>query len=32
LIVPDEDVAVREAVRRAYGVLRGFGAGVDIRV
>jgi flagellar hook-length control protein FliK len=32
LIVPDEDVAVREAVRRAYGVLRGFGGGVDIRV
>jgi hypothetical protein len=32
LIVPDEDVAVREAVRRAYGVLRGFGAGVDIRI
>lgn len=32
LIVPDEDVAVREAVRRAYGVLRGLGGGVDIRV
>lgn len=32
LIVPDEGVAVREAVRRGYGVLRGLGRGVDIRV
>jgi flagellar hook-length control protein FliK len=32
LIVPDENVAVREAVRRGYGVLRGIGRGVDIRV
>jgi flagellar hook-length control protein FliK len=32
LIVPDEDVAVHEAVRRAYGVLRGLGRGVDIQV
>jgi flagellar hook-length control protein FliK len=32
LIVPDEDVAVREAVRRGYGVLRGLGRGIDMRV
>jgi flagellar hook-length control protein FliK len=32
LIVPDEDLAVREAVQRAYGVLRGLGRGVDIRI
>jgi chemotaxis protein MotD len=32
LIVPDDDVAVREAVRRGYGALRGFGTGIDIRV
>jgi flagellar hook-length control protein FliK len=32
LIVPDEDVAVREAVRRGYGILRGLGRGIDIRV
>ena len=32
LIVPDEDVAVREAVRRGYGVLRGLGRGIDISV
>ncbi|MGE0753428.1 MAG: flagellar hook-length control protein FliK [Variibacter sp.] len=32
LIVPDNDVAVREAVRRGYGALRGFGAGIDIQV
>ncbi len=32
LILPDGDIAVHEAVRRGYGVLRGFGGGVDIRV
>ena len=32
LIVPDDDVTVREAVRRGYGVLRGLGRGVDISV
>lgn len=32
LIVPDDDVAVTEAVRRAYGVLRGLGRGLDIQV
>jgi flagellar hook-length control protein FliK len=32
LIVPDADVAVHEAVRRGYGVLRGLGRGVDISV
>jgi chemotaxis protein MotD len=32
LIVPDEDVAVREAVRRGYGALRGLGRGVDIKI
>jgi flagellar hook-length control protein FliK len=32
LIVPDDDVAVREAVRRGYGILRGLGRGIDIRV
>lgn len=32
LIVPDDDVAVTEAVRRAYGVLRGLGRGIDMRV
>jgi flagellar hook-length control protein FliK len=32
LIVPDDDVAVTEAVRRAYGVLRGLGRGVDMRI
>jgi hypothetical protein len=32
VIVPNEDVAVREAVRRGYGVLRGLGHGVDIRI
>lgn len=32
LIVPDADVAVHEAVRRGYGVLRGLGRGIDIRV
>jgi flagellar hook-length control protein FliK len=32
LIVPDDDVAVSEAVRRAYSALRGLGAGVDIQV
>jgi flagellar hook-length control protein FliK len=32
LIIPDEDVAVTEAVRRAYGVLRGLGRDVDIRI
>lgn len=32
LIVPDEDVAVREAVQRAYGALRGLGRGIDMRI
>jgi hypothetical protein len=32
LIVPDADVAVHEAVRRGYGILRGLGRGLDIRV
>jgi flagellar hook-length control protein FliK len=32
LIVPDADVAVHEAVRRGYGVLRGLHSGIDIRV
>lgn len=32
LIVPDEDVVVREAVQRGYSALRGFGRGIDIRV
>lgn len=32
LILPDADVAVQEAVRRGYSVLRGLGRGVDIRV
>ncbi|MEA2933971.1 MAG: flagellar hook-length control protein FliK [Variibacter sp.] len=32
LIVPDEDVTVREAVRRGYGALRGLGAGLDRQV
>jgi chemotaxis protein MotD len=32
LIVPDEDVVVREAVQRGYNALRGFGRGIDIRV
>jgi flagellar hook-length control protein FliK len=32
LIVPDEDLAVREAVQRAYNVLRGLGRGIDIRI
>jgi chemotaxis protein MotD len=32
LILPDDDVAVRDAVRRAYDVLRGVGRGVDISV
>lgn len=32
LIIPDADVAVHEAVRRGYGVLRGLGIGVDISV
>jgi flagellar hook-length control protein FliK len=32
IIVPDEDVAVREAVQRAYGVLRSLGDGIDIRI
>jgi hypothetical protein len=32
LIIPDDDVAVTEAVRRAYGVLRGLGRGLDIQV
>ena len=32
IIVPDEDLAVREAVQRAYNVLRGLGRGVDIRI
>ncbi|HEX2216373.1 MAG TPA: flagellar hook-length control protein FliK [Xanthobacteraceae bacterium] len=32
LIVPDEDVAVRDAVRRGYGALRGLGRGIDISV
>ena len=32
LIVPDDDVSVHEAVRRGYGVLRGLGRGIDIRV
>jgi flagellar hook-length control protein FliK len=32
LIVPDADVAVREAVLRGHGVLRGLGRGIDIRV
>jgi hypothetical protein len=32
LILPDEDVAVRDAVQRAYNVLRGVGRGVDISI
>jgi chemotaxis protein MotD len=32
LIVPNDDVAVHDAVRRGYGVLRGFSNGIDIRV
>ena len=32
LIVPDENVAVQEAVRRGYGALRGLGRGIDISV
>jgi len=32
LIVPDDNVAVQEAVRRGYGVLRGLGRGLDIQV
>lgn len=32
LIVPDEDVAVREAVHRGYSALRGLGRGIDIRI
>jgi flagellar hook-length control protein FliK len=32
LIVPNDDVAVHDAVRRGYGVLRGLNSGIDIRV
>jgi flagellar hook-length control protein FliK len=32
LIVPNDDVAVHDAVRRGYGILRGFSNGIDIRV
>ncbi len=32
LIVPNDDVAVHDAVRRGYGVLRGLNNGIDIRV
>jgi flagellar hook-length control protein FliK len=32
LILPDGDVAVRDAVQRAYNLLRGVGRGVDISI
>jgi flagellar hook-length control protein FliK len=32
LIVPDDNVAVQQAVRRGYGALRGLGRGLDIQV